>query len=111
MPVIKSAIKKFRRDRKLTIVNRKKLEVIRSAIKKAKRSPTAEHLRKALSLIDKGAKTHLIHKNKAARLKSKLGKLLTKKAVTAKAASKPKDRKVKATPVAKKTTRSVKSGL
>ncbi|MBI2036468.1 30S ribosomal protein S20 [Candidatus Microgenomates bacterium] len=75
MPIIKSAIKKLRQDRKRTKINRAKKENLKELIKKAKKSKTAEAVKKAQSAIDKAAKTHLIHKNKAARLKSALSKL------------------------------------
>ena len=40
----------------------------------AKKTTTAKDLSKAQSTIDKAAKTGYIHKNKAARLKSRLAK-------------------------------------
>lgn len=41
-------------------------------IKSAKKTKSSKDLSLAFSLIDKAAKKHLIHKNKAARIKSKL---------------------------------------
>ncbi len=86
MPILKSAIKKLRQDRKRTKINRIKKDALKELIKKAKKSKILEAVKKAQSAIDKAAKTHLIHRNKATRLKSRLSKLVksTPKAVTVK---------------------------
>ncbi|MBI1919400.1 30S ribosomal protein S20 [Candidatus Microgenomates bacterium] len=86
MPILKSAIKKLRQDRKRTKINRIKKDALKELIKKAKKSKILEAVKKAQSAIDKAAKTHLIHRNKAARLKSRLSKLVkpTPKAATVK---------------------------
>ncbi len=76
MPIIKSAIKKMRQDEKRTAANRAKKRRLREILKLTKEKPTIQNLARAFSLLDKGAKTHLIHKNKAARLKSRLSKLI-----------------------------------
>jgi len=80
MPIIKSAIKKLRQDRKRTKLNRVKKDFLKDAIKKALKTKKAVDVTKAISTIDKAAKRHLIHKNKAARLKSRVAKVLTGKA-------------------------------
>ncbi|TSC64095.1 MAG: small subunit ribosomal protein S20 [Microgenomates group bacterium Gr01-1014_93] len=77
MPIIKSAIKKLRKDRKRTILNKAKKENLKALIKKARANKTPENLRAVFSALDKAAKTNLIHKNKAARLKSRLSKGVT----------------------------------
>ena len=41
-----------------------------------KKAPNMENLRKAFSAVDRAVKRHIIHKNKAARVKSQLSKLL-----------------------------------
>lgn len=43
-----------------------------------KKLPSAENLSKAFSAIDTAVKRHIFHKNKAARLKSQLSKLIAK---------------------------------
>jgi len=78
MPILKSAIKKMRQDRRKTEKRKKQLTVLREAIKTVKREKRADDLKKAVSLIDKAAKINLIHKNKAARLKSSLLKAVSK---------------------------------
>jgi small subunit ribosomal protein S20 len=75
MPVIKSAIKKLRKDRKLEILNDRFRKELNTALKTAKKSKNAASVKKAVSMLDKGVKKHIVHKNKAARLKSSLSKL------------------------------------
>jgi small subunit ribosomal protein S20 len=79
MPVIKSARKKLKVDRKRESANKKIEALINLVIKKAQRKPTQESIREAFKAIDKGAKKNVFHKNKAARLKSRLSKLVGKK--------------------------------
>lgn len=76
MPVIKSAIKKLRKDKLRTARNTKRETALKAAIRKAKLSKSASALQKAFSALDKAAKVNLIHPNKAARLKSRLSKLV-----------------------------------
>lgn len=80
MPVIKSAKKKLRQDKKRTLQNSVFEESMRSLLKKAKALPTAESVRLATQAVDKAVKKHIVHKNKAARVKSALAKLLAGKA-------------------------------
>ena len=49
------------------------------AVRLAKKLKSAKAIREAISLVDRVTKKKLIHKNKAAHLKSKLSKLLMKK--------------------------------
>lgn len=80
MPIIKQAGKKLRHDRKLTLTNDIKLEKLKKQIKITRKSPTAKNLAVTYKLLDKAAKTHLVHKNKSSRLKSRLAKLIKPKA-------------------------------
>lgn len=75
MPVLKHAKKKLRQDKKRTLKNRKVRELFRGLVKKATASPTVESIALAYKEIDKAAKRHLMHPNKAARLKSSLAKI------------------------------------
>jgi ribosomal protein S20 len=77
MPVLKHAKKKQRQDKKRTKDNLKIKEMYKKMIKYAKANPTSGALSKAFSSIDKAAKKNIIHKNKAARLKSALSKAIT----------------------------------
>ena len=75
MPIIRSAIKKVRKDKIRTARNKKREVALKASVKKAKISKTAKDLTLAFSALDKAAKVHLIHPNKSARLKSRLSKL------------------------------------
>lgn len=77
MPIIKSAKKKLRKDKKRTKLNLIYKEDYKKTIKKLKKNKKTEFLEEAYSKIDKAAKKGIIHKNKAARLKSKVAKLFT----------------------------------
>ena len=80
MPVIKSAKKKLRKDKKRTLQNRGVKNTLKALIKKAKLTKSQKAVTEAVSAADKAVKKHLIHKNKAARIKSSLSKLLPRKA-------------------------------
>lgn len=75
MPVIKSAKKKLRQDKKRTLVNKALRIAFKDAVKDAQKSKTSKKIVIAVRLVDKAAKKKLIHKNKAARIKSSLSKL------------------------------------
>lgn len=79
MPIIKSAKKKVRQDKKKRQRRKKQALAYRNLvgrISKGKSPKTKDLLSKAFSQIDKAAKKKIIHKKKASRLKSKLSKLL-----------------------------------
>lgn len=76
MPIIKSAKKKLRKDRKRTVSNQKVRSSLKSLIKKLRREPGTELLQQVSSSLDKAAKVKLIHPNKASRLKSRLSKIV-----------------------------------
>ena len=78
MPLIRSAIKKLRKDRKRTIVNKAKKETLKGLIKKTRVNKNTDSLKAVFSALDKAVKVNLIHKNKSARLKSRLSKLLSR---------------------------------
>lgn len=82
MPIIRSAIKKLRKDKKRTERNKAKKINLKALIKKARENKSAANLRDVFSALDKAAKTNLIHKNKASRLKSRLSKLITQPSIT-----------------------------
>ena len=48
---------------------------VKRAVKEAKKTSTPKKLIDAVKAIDKAAKKNLVHKNKAARIKSRLAKL------------------------------------
>jgi small subunit ribosomal protein S20 len=79
MPVTKQARKKLRKDRKREIKNDSLRSSYKKAVKNTKKSATPKKLSEAAKVIDKAAKRGIIHRNKAARLKSRLAKLAGKK--------------------------------
>jgi len=79
MPVTKQAIKKVRADKRKTTFNLRKKRTYKQAVKDYLSKPTATSLQKAFSAIDRAAKVNIIHRNKAARLKSQLSKKLASK--------------------------------
>lgn len=76
MPVTRSAKKALRVSRKKAQVNQRIRTAYKAAVKAVRENPTAENLKKATSALDRAAKKGIIHTNKAARLKSRLAKLL-----------------------------------
>ncbi len=78
MPILKSAIKKLKQDKKRALVNRVYREKYRLAVKTVRSKPTPKTLQAAYQALDRAAKIRVIHKNKAARLKSRLSLLLKK---------------------------------
>lgn len=76
MPIIRSAIKKVRKDKKRTGRNLKRKLKLKELIKKARREKSAKALTEVFSALDKATKVNLIHPNKASRLKSRLSKLV-----------------------------------
>lgn len=76
MPVTESAIKTLRKDQRRTIINQRLEKKIKRAIRGFRKQPTIKKLVVASSALDRAVKKKFIHKNKAARLKSRLTKLL-----------------------------------
>ena len=88
MPVIKSAKKKLRKDKKITLVNNRLRALFKRTIKQAEKKPTDVNIQKAIKIVDKIAKKNILHKNKAAKIKSRLAKKNAKKTPAAKPAPK-----------------------
>lgn len=84
MPITSSAKKALRQSKKRQIGNSKKVNAYKNAFKAFKKMAASnkdsakQQLPKVYKAIDKAAKTGVIKKNKAARLKSSAAKLLTK---------------------------------
>ena len=111
MPIIKSARKRVRVAQKATARNVKTKRQFKSALKSLSKKPTSQSVRNAQSAIDKAAKKHVIHKNKAARLKRRAARFAkaaqvkpVKKTVKTTAVKKPasKPKAVKKAPAKKK---------
>jgi ribosomal protein S20 len=79
MPIIGSAIKKLRQDNKRQNQNLLVKKVVKEAIKDYKSKPSPSKFTLLDGLLSRGVKKNIFHANKAARLKSRLSRLLTKK--------------------------------
>ncbi|HWA52233.1 MAG TPA: 30S ribosomal protein S20 [Patescibacteria group bacterium] len=75
MPVTVSAKRALRGSTKKGIINLSIIKKLEAAIRQAKKSKSDKAIKSAMSLADRAAKKHTIHKNKAARIKSSLSKL------------------------------------
>ena len=80
MPRTKSAKKALRQTRKRTKHNRSQRSAVKTAVKKARTDLTAEAVKSATSALDRAARKGHVHRNTAARKKSRLAKALSKKA-------------------------------
>lgn len=79
MPNIASAKKNMRKSRAATVRNRAQRSTLRTALKKGKAEGASEaDQRQAVSLLDRAARKGLIHRNNAARLKSRMAKAAAK---------------------------------
>lgn len=99
MPIIKSAKKRVKVARKAAVRNARTRRNLKSALKVFAKNPSSPSHNAAQSELDKAVKKHIIHKNKAARLKRraaarakaagvKPAKAVAKKTVPAKTAAK-----------------------
>ena len=83
MPRIKSAKKRMRQARTHSAQNKQGRSQLRTAIKKVRSSTTAaeaaEAYAKAVRLLDRAGRKSLIHRNAAARQKSRLARLVAAK--------------------------------
>ncbi len=79
MPITKRAIKKLSHDRTRSKENEATRLKVHTAVKTARKTKTPKTVALAYRTLDKAAKHGVLHANKAARLKSRLAKLLKKK--------------------------------
>jgi ribosomal protein S20 len=93
MPVTKTAKRALRGAERKLAVNKLILKRLEVAVRSAKKAKSREKILGAISLADRAAKKRAIHKNKAARIKSSLSKLLPRGAATAKKKASPKPKK------------------
>lgn len=106
MPVIKSAKKKLRQDKKRQEQNKVQKDFLKKVVKTFRAHPTDKNLQAVYKATDKSVKKHLIHANKAARLKSSLTKTLSGK--TSKAPTKQTEVKEVVKKTIKKPSKSSK---
>lgn len=78
----KSALKRIRRNEAVRLRNRYQHKTTRNAVRKLRALEDVNEAKalypKVVSMIDKLAKRHIIHDNKAANLKSSLAKHINK---------------------------------
>ena len=84
MPQIKSAKKAMRQSRRHAVVNRAQRSALRTALKRVRAAGTKQEATQAYTaavrLLDRAARKGLIHRNNAARNKSRLAKFVGTKA-------------------------------
>ena len=78
MPITKQAMKKLRHDRVRSLQTGAVRQSLRKLIKEARIKPGKKSLSAVYQALDKAVGSHIIHKNKATRLKSRLAHLKTK---------------------------------
>jgi small subunit ribosomal protein S20 len=78
MPILRNAKKALRVSEKKTLINIQLKSKLKTAVDDMKKSPAAEKLSAAFSALDRGVKKNILQKNKAARIKASLSKLLKK---------------------------------
>ena len=76
VPRIKSAKKRMRQARTRTAHNRTQRSAVKTAVKRARAETTKENVANAMKALDRGARKGMIHRNNAARKKSRLAKKL-----------------------------------
>jgi len=74
VPNIASAKKNMRKSRAASVRNRAQRSALRTALKKAQGAAAGEDTTAAVQLLDRAARKGLIHKNTAARHKSRMAK-------------------------------------
>ena len=78
MPVTKTARRALRGSKEKESFNKITMGKLEGAIRLAKKSKSEAKIITAISLTDRAAKKKVIHKNKSARIKSQLAKLMPK---------------------------------
>src|SRR5687768_4792965 len=82
VPRIKSAAKRMRQGRARTVQNRTQRSALRTALRRVRSATGAEATEayaEAVKLLDRAAQKNIVHKNAAARQKSRLARLVATK--------------------------------
>ena len=90
MPVTKTAKRALRGSKEKESVNKLTMSRLEGAIRLAKKTKSEAKILVAVSLADRAAKRKVIHKNKSARIKSQLAKLMPSVTKTPKTVKKSK---------------------
>jgi small subunit ribosomal protein S20 len=99
MPILANAKKALRVSKKKTAINKRVKSLLKTFVDKVFKSPTLENASEAFSRVDKAVKKNVIHKNKAARMKQQISKIVAGKTTNTAA---PKKSAVKKTAAKKK---------
>ena len=85
MPNLKSSKKAMRGSRRKNVINTRtkdkykaELKTFRKLVVEGKKEDAQKAMSKASAMLDKAVKKHVIHRNKASRLKSRMAKSLAK---------------------------------
>lgn len=78
MPLTKSAKRALKSSKRKAVVNSAIIKKLEMLVRDARKSKTADKIKKAVSYSDVASKKKAIHKNKASRIKSALSKLQIK---------------------------------
>ena len=76
MPVTVTAKRALRSSARKAIVNKLIISKLEVSLREAKKAKTESAVKKAISMADRAVKKNVIHKNKGARIKSSLSKLV-----------------------------------
>jgi len=108
MPITSSAKKALRGSLRKAEVNRKIKSRVKTMIDKVKAEPTQANLAEAYSAIDRAVKGNIFHRNRGARMKAQLSKLLPKTEMGKKLKRQVvKTKKTKKSAKAKKVTKKI----
>lgn len=106
MPITANAKKALRQQKARTVRNRVARSQVRTMVKNAIKQPEPTVLSQLFSVVDRAVKKHLLHKNKAARIKAQVVKATATKTEDTQVESKPVRKVAKKAPSkAKKTTK------
>ena len=79
MPILANAKKALKVSKKKAIINRQVKSRVKTKTDAFAKEPSVSTLSQAFSSIDRAVKKNLFHKNKAARMKSRLSKMVVGK--------------------------------
>ena len=106
MPILANAKKALRVSKKKALINRRTKSLVKTFVDKVIKEPSVAGLAGAFSQLDRAVKKNVIHKNKAARIKSRLSKMADGK--TTATPAKKTETKAKAATKAKTTKTTAK---
>lgn len=78
MPILANAKKALRGSQRKAVFNQRVKSIVKTSMDAMKKAPSNENLTKVYSAVDKAVKRNIFHRNKAARYKSQMAKLLGK---------------------------------